>query len=78
MLFLASAASLHAGSHTITLLLTDAAGNAASASWTVNASASASASGGAGADMAYVYAGIAVVVVIVGGAAVYFATRKKQ
>jgi len=74
MLFLASAASLPAGSHTITLRVTDAAGNTASASWTVNASAS----GGAGADMAYVYACIAVVVVIVGGAAVYFATRKKQ
>jgi len=66
--------TLPAGSHTITLVVTDATGNPASASWTVNTSAS----GGAGADMIYVYAGIAVVVVIVGGAAVYFATRKKQ
>jgi parallel beta-helix repeat protein len=66
--------TLPAGSHTITLVVTDAAGNPTSASWTVNASAS----GGAGADMTYVYAGIVVVVVIVGGAAVYFATRKKQ
>jgi len=66
--------TLPAGSHTVTLVVTDAAGNPASASWTVNASAS----GGAGADMIYVYAGIVAVVVIVGGAAAYFATRKKK
>ncbi len=66
--------TLPAGSHTITLVVTDAAGNPASASWTVNASIS----GGAGADMTYGYAGIAVVAVVVGGAAVYFATRKKK
>ncbi len=66
--------TLPAGNHTITLQVTDAAGNTASASWTVNATEAAA---GGGSDMTLVYVGIAVVVVILGAAAAYLAMRKR-
>ncbi|MBC7120738.1 MAG: hypothetical protein H5T33_04055 [Candidatus Methanosuratus sp.] len=64
-----------AGNHTITLRLTDAAGNTESESWMITASEAAA---GGGADMTLVYVGIAVVVVILGAAAAYLAMRKSK
>ncbi|MBC7120482.1 MAG: right-handed parallel beta-helix repeat-containing protein [Candidatus Methanosuratus sp.] len=66
--------TLSEGAHTITLLLTDAAGNTASESWMITASEAAA---GGGADMTLVYVGIVAAVVILGAAAAYLAMRKR-